>query len=215
MLDLATPIRKCNYTAHESKNMNTCLAILLALRCATGFCPQQDDIWQHVIVNPRLVQLRSITPSPNQLSIIRKALAARARVDRWSCAEGDEPDWVEKVTFDDLPISPTEPAILVEAGMGCARGGQGANGAMWVVQFKGNKLTFLATPEQKFSGWLYSIQPTTSHGFRDLVLGWHMRAGESNLFYFRFDGKSYRLFGSAQLLSDEHGAEKIVPTPAS
>jgi len=195
--------------------MSTCLAILLALLCPAGYCPQQDDIWQHVIVKTRLVQLRNITPSSKQLAIVQKALAARVQLDNWPCAEGGEPDWVEKVIFEDLPISPTEPAMLVEAGMGCARGGQGANGAMWVVQFKGNKLSFLATPEQKFNGWLYSIQPTTSHGLRDLVLGWHMSAGQSNLYYFRYDGKSYRLLGRAQLLFDEHGAGKIVPTPAS
>ena len=190
-------------------------ALLLTLFCLLGFFPQQSDIWQHVSAKPGSMQLSSITPSPEQLVIVRKALAARVGLDNWPCAEGDEPDWVEKVTFKELPVSTTEEVVLVEAGMGCARGGQGSNGAMWVFQFKGGKPTFLATPERKFNGWLYSIQPSTSHGFRDLVLGWHMSASESNLNYFRFDGKSYHLLGSAQLLVDEDGVAKIVPRPIS
>lgn len=133
------------------------------------------------------------------------------RLDSQPCAEGGEPDWVEKVTFEELPISNTEKAVLVEAGMGCARGGQGANGAMWVIRFKDDKLSFLATPEHQFSGWLYSIQPTTSHSLRDLVLGWHVSGRESNLGYFRFDGTSYRLRGTAQLLADDDGQLKILP----
>ena len=189
--------------------------VLLALLCSVGLSPQQDEIWRHVNVSTRTPQLKSIALSPKQLVVVRKALAARVRLDNWPCAQGDEPDWVNKVTFEELPISSTEQAVLAQAGMGCARGGQGANGAMWVLQFKGDKLAFLATPQQEFNGWLYSVQPTSSHGFRDLVLGWHVGAGESNLSYFRFDGKSYHLLGRAQLLFDEQYVGKIVPQPAS
>lgn len=189
------------------------LVVLLALLRSVGLSPQQDEIWQHVNVRAGTPQLKSITLSPKQLVVVRKALAARVRLDDWPCADGSEPDWADKVTFEELPISPTEHATLVQAGVGCARGGQGSNGAMWVVQFKDDELSFLATPQQKFNGWLYSIQPTTSHGFQDLVLGWHMSASEAILSYFRFDGKSYRLLSTAQLLSDQNDVGKIVPTP--
>ena len=101
--------------------------------------------------------------------------------------------------------------MLVEAGMGCARGGQGSNGAMWVVRFKTKKPVLLATPQKDFNGWLYSIQPSTSHGLRDLVLGWHMSAMETGLSYFRFDGRSYRLIGGALLTADADGNAKIIP----
>jgi hypothetical protein len=133
-------------------------------------------------------------------------------LDARSCADGGEPGWVEKVTFEELPVSAADQAVLVEAGAGCARGAQGANGAMWVLQFKGDELSFLATPEQKFSGWLYSVQSTTSHGLRDLVVGWHMSAGEADLSYFRFDGESYREIATAQLLSNDGRPARIVPT---
>jgi hypothetical protein len=86
---------------------------------------------------------------------------------------------------------------------------------MWVIRFQGDKFSFLATPEQQFNGWLYSIQRTTSHGFQDLVLGWHMSAFETNLSYFRFDGACYQLIGAATQLTDDNGAEKIIPQSVS
>ncbi len=103
--------------------------------------------------------------------------------------------------------------LLVEAGEGCARGGQGSNGAMWLIRFDGGKPTLLASPEDDFGGWLYSVQPTQSHGYRDVVLGWHMSAREAPLCYFRYDGKSYHLIGTAILRGDENGNETIVPDP--
>jgi hypothetical protein len=91
------------------------------------------------------------------------------------------------------------------------------NGAMWVIRFQGEKLLPLATPQQRFNGWLYSIQQTTSHGLRDLVLGWHMGGGETPLplSYFRFDGTSYHRIGAAIKTTNEDGIEKIIPKPAS
>jgi hypothetical protein len=169
---------------------------------------QQDDIWRNVSTEPD-VHLKTVTPTPPQLLMIRKALKAREELDVEACGD-EEPNWVEKVFLRELPISATEKALLVEAGEGCARGGQGSNGAMWVVRFEGDKLSFLATPEQKFEGWPYSIQPTTSHGLRDLVVGWHMSAAETNLSYFRFDGTSYHLVATAVRVYREEGA-KIVP----
>jgi hypothetical protein len=144
---------------------------------------------------------------------VKKTLFARARLDNWPCAEVRDPEWTETLKFEELPVSETEKIVLVEAGPGCARGAQGANGAMWIVRFQGDKLFFLATPQQQFNGWLYSIQQTTSHGFRDLVLGWHMGAGETDLSYFRFDGTSYKRVGAASQSRDADGTEKIIPKP--
>ena len=136
-------------------------------------------------------------------------------LDNWPCAEEDEDlEWTENLKFEELPVSAREKIVLVEAGTGCARGGQGSNGAMWIIRFQGDKSSFLATPEQQFNGWLYSIQQTSSHGFRDLVVGWHMSAGQNDLSYFRFDGTSYRRISAATHLTDEDGAEKIIPKPA-
>jgi hypothetical protein len=183
-------------------------SLLIALLSFLTLFPQKTDIWQHVPIEPAS-RPKTATPSPTQLVIIRKALKAREELDVEGCGD-EEPNWVDKVLFKEFPISETEKALLIEAGEGCARGGQGSNGAMWVVRFEGDKLSFLATPEQQFEGWLYSIQPTTSHGLRDLVLGWHMNAAETGLSYFRFDGSSYHSVATAVLVYGEDGA-KIVP----
>jgi len=179
--------------------------------------PQQSDIWRNVKADGVGTDLHAASLASRQIATIRSALAARVKLDSAPCAEGFEPDWTEKVTFGELPISTTGHIILVQAGPGCARGGQGANGAMWIVQFKGGKLSFLATPQHEFFGWLYSVQPTTSHGLRDLVLGWHMHAGRDGftLSYFRFDGALYRRIGAAHIVVDDNNVTRIVPDSAS
>jgi hypothetical protein len=183
--------------------------LLIALLSFLTLFPQKADVWKNVSTE-RTDQSKTVTPSPTQLVIIRKALKAREELDVEGCGD-EEPNWVENVLFRELPISETEKALLIEAGAGCARGGQGANGAMWVVRFAGDKISFLATPQQQFGGWLYSVQPDTTHGLRDLVLGWHMSAAETGLSYFRFDGTSYHSVATAVLLFDEKCAAKIVP----
>ena len=182
--------------------------LLIAFLSSLALFSQQADIWKNVSTDPA-DQPKTVTPSPQQLVPIRKALKAREELDVEACAD-EEPNWVDKVLFKEVPISETEKALLIEAGEGCARGGQGSNGAMWVLRFAGDKISFLATPEQKFEGWLYSVQPDTSHGLRDLVLGWHMSAAETGLSYFRFDRSSYHLVATAVRVYDEDGA-KIVP----
>jgi hypothetical protein len=176
--------------------------------------PAQTEIWEKV-GDYRPLNLKTYAASPAELVRVKKAIAGRAEVDKWNCAEEEGTEWTENLKFEELPVSVTNKIVLVEAGVGCARGGQGSNGAMWVIRFRSDKFSFLATPEQQFSGWLYSIQPTTSHGFRDLVLGWHMSAFETNLSYFRFDGACYQRIGAATKLTDENSSEKIIPKPVS
>ena len=170
---------------------------------------QETDIWQHVRTEKGAISLKPMTLTATQLANIKRALNGREQLDVESCAS-EEHNWVEKVSFEELPVSDAGMALLVEAGAGCARGGQGANGAMWVVRLDGDKVSFLATPEQSFDGFLYTIQPATSHGLRDLVLGWHISGSETGLGYFSFDGTSYRCVGKAELYVDGDGTRKIV-----
>ena len=189
-------------------------ALIVVLVYSLLSFPAQTDLWEKV-EGYRPLHLKTYAASPAELVRIKKALVARVGLDNWPCAEGSDSQWTENLKFEELPVSETEKIVLVEAGNGCARGGQGSNGAMWVIRFQGDKFSFLATPEQQFNGWLYSIQETTSHGFRDLVLGWHMSAFETDLSYFRFDGACYQLIGAATRVTDENGAEKIIPQPLS
>jgi hypothetical protein len=171
--------------------------------------PAQADLWQNVRDHDPMLRPKTYAPSQAQLVRVKKALAARVRLDKW-CGQDDR-EWTENLEFEELPVSVTEKIVLVEAGPGCARGAQGANGAMWLIRFQADKFSFLATPQQQFNGWLYSIQQTTSHGLRDLVLGWHMGGLECGLTYFRFDGKSYQRIATATQTTDPNGAEKIIP----
>jgi hypothetical protein len=81
---------------------------------------------------------------------------------------------------------------------------------MWLVRFDGLKPTLIASPQQGFEGWVYSIEPSSLNGYRDIILGWHMSAGEAALSYFRFDGKSYHSVSSATLRTDGD-TRRIVP----
>jgi hypothetical protein len=182
-------------------------ALILILHSLLCF-PGQTNVWYNVGAP---TQLKEYVPNKGQRVRVRKALVARVRLDNWPCAEGSDSQWTENLKFEELPVSATERVVLVEAGAGCAQGGQGSNGAMWVIRLHGRKLSFLATPQQQFNGWLYSIQPVTSHGFRDLVVGWHVSAAETGLSYFRFDGTSYQRISTATQITVENSAVKIIP----
>lgn len=81
---------------------------------------------------------------------------------------------------------------------------------MWLIRFDGDRPILLASPKE-FSGWLFSVQPSSSHGYSDIVLGWHMSAREANLIYFRFDGNAYHSISTATLQTDDQENQKIVP----
>ena len=101
--------------------------------------------------------------------------------------------------------------FLVEAGPGCARSGQGANGAMWVVRLEGRLAIILGGPEDGFEGYFYSIEPTASKRYRDIILGFHLGAAETGLGYYRFDSKSYHQIGSAILGRNGHDQWEVIP----
>ena len=84
---------------------------------------------------------------------------------------------------------------------------------MWLVRFSGETPQLVATPKDGFNGWIFAIQPSTSHGLRDIILGWSMGVDSGSLNYFKFDGKSYRAVGSATYTVDDNDKVKIVPIP--
>jgi len=185
----------------------------LWLALSTALCVQsgiaQSDAWQHV--GSHVTQkFASVTLPQSQRQSIIKLLKGRVSLDGWGCDSADE-EWLNGLSYDAIPLSPRGKVLLVEAGRGCARGGQGSNGAMWLIRFDGSHPTLLASPQQSFNGWIYSVEPTISKGYRDIVLGWHMSAFEADLSYFRFDGKSYRRISSATFRADGDGTQRIIP----
>ena len=128
----------------------------------------------------------------------------------WECGD-DRSDLIRGLKFEQIDLSADKPVTMVEAGAGCGRGGQGSNGAMWLIRFQGDEAVLLAGPAQSFNGWLYAVQAQQSHGYRDVVLGWHMSSREAGLSYFRFDGKLYRMIGTAKMTWDDNGNGTIAP----
>jgi len=187
-------------------------AIYLALFLSGSFATAQSSLWQHVTSTYHPPRLSAVSVSDSQHKAISRLLRRQGKGGLWEC-EGDELDeMLNGLTFEPIPLSPGRKILLVQAGQGCARGGQGANGAMWLVRFAGKTPVLLASPEEQFNGWLHSIQDSASHGYRDIVLGWHMSAFEADLSYFRFDGKTYRRIGTAVSTNDDGDRAKIVPS---
>jgi len=194
--------------------MRTQLApYIIVLSLIAASLPAQTGLWSKVS-NQYNFREKPIDLRPAEVDAIKAILKSRSQRDPWqSCI--DDVTWVDAVSFSAATLSPTRKTVLIEAGAGCARGGQGANGAMWIVELNGLHARLLASPKEDFSGWPYAIQPSGEHGYRDIVVGWHMSAAEADLTYFRFDGRSYRKIGSASLVDDGHGGSKIVPNDQS
>jgi len=190
--------------------------VKLALLIAIGFCAQsveaQASLWTSVLTNDVHFQpLKEVNPSDSQRRLIAAPLKARMAASHGWCAAFPSDEWLTNLRYSIIPVTTGREVWLVEAGEGCARGGQGSNGAMWLVRFDGGKPVLLASPEGDFGGYFRSIQETTSHGYKDIVLGWHMSASQTDLTYFRFDGQFYRLIARASVEFDDNGVGRIAP----
>lgn len=188
------------------------LAVGLALLVCSSFAFAQADVWKHVRPQPNY-ELGDAQISPARLEAIHKLMRAHRSSIGWECNGDDLTELLHGLTFKTIPLSERSETLLAEAGAGCARGGQGSNGAMWLIRFDGNTPVLIATPKGGFNGWIYSIEPTTNQGYHDVILGWHMGADQGGLNYFRFDGKSYRGVGSATYTIDDNDHWRIVPNP--
>jgi hypothetical protein len=188
------------------------LRLLFALVFSASTALAQSGLWSHVSPQDGPQQLQPASLSDAQLKSFARLLRQQKPGEIWECEAADLDELIKGLTFKSIPLSGKQNLVLAEAPAGCARGGQGANGAMWVIRFDGDKPALLAVPKD-FDGWLFSIRPTLNHGYPDIVTGWHMSGAEAGLSYFRFDGKSYHSIGGAKLETDDQQNQKIVPTP--
>ncbi len=173
----------------------------------------QGNLWDQVSPDFSPPHLSEARLSAQQKAAVGDLLR-RAPLGGWECGD-DLEELIKGLRYEQIQLSDNVPTVLVEAGAGCARGGQGANGAMWLIRLDGDTPVLLAGPDHDFNGWLFSIQPQEGHGYRDVVLGWHMSARETPLSYFRFDGKLYRLIGTATITWSDDGKATIAPAAKS
>ena len=155
--------------------------------------------------------VRKMHPPAAQAQRIRRLLQARMEADGWceGTDPGSEDDSTRNLTFERVTLGRL-PVLLVEAGVGCGRGGQGSNGEMWLFTFHGEQPVLLADPQHGFGGWWHSARAQRSHGMRDIIVGWHDSCCESGLVYFRFNGRGYRSVGSALMTTGNDGYERLV-----
>lgn len=170
----------------------------------------QDKLWQRVASrNTEGIKPKDVEISDSQAQSVIKPL--KSQRPPWTC-DVDEPngEWLENLLYRSVAVSATSTVLLVEAGRGCARGGQGSNGAMWLIRLNRRAAPdLLAGEEQDFGGFLYSIEPTMSKGYRDVIVGWHAGGGQTALTYFQFNGRTYKSISTATLTYDERGNPRI------
>ena len=191
------------------------LGLILALGLCALPAGAQAGIWDGVSTTYKRPETPAATLTEAQRAAVSRVLREPGEFGGWECSKDEVDAVIKDAQYEWIPVTDRQDVLLVESGAGCARGGQGANGAMWLIWMKGASAALIASPKDGFNGWLYSVQSPGSHGMREVVLGWHMGAREAGLSYFRFDGKRYKPAGSASLVSGEDGLGKIVPNAAT
>lgn len=161
--------------------------------------------WQRIVDVPKAGKLPPEQLTPAQRRALEQAIVASNTV--WDDCEDDN-DWPHAIVAHRVNLGPGH-FTLAEAGQGCARGGQGANGAMWLLRWDG------ATPVMlgDLDGWLDAVLPESSAGLHDVAVGWHSSADEYGLTLYRFNGKKYRLVDG----TDVHCAidtERCIASPS-
>ncbi|HEX7157833.1 MAG TPA: hypothetical protein VF214_02370 [Edaphobacter sp.] len=172
----------------------------------------QQNRWAEVTLD--LLQAKravALLPAAKKHSIERKIVLVAQR-DGWECTGKEEVDeLLHGLKYEWVPLKTDAKTVMVTSGQGCARGGQGANGAMWLFDVSDKTPVYLG----ELGGWGPGILGTNSDGYHDVVTGWHMSAVETGLAYYRFDGKAYRHIDGADAISDDDGNWKITPSKPS
>lgn len=176
---------------------------VLAVWLAPAVAQRVD--WTRVDINSARLnpRLRAAHLTPPQRRSVRRLLLADSPSEDSGC---DGAGWVDGVSFYRAPLGRAG-LVYASPGVGCMRGGQGANASLWLIDLAGPHPVLLAGSPQGFSGWGLGVQPHTSHGLHDFVTGWHNSAFSYTLTYYRFDGRHYRSQATQEITS----CDKQVP----
>lgn len=180
------------------------LLFVLVVCCVTALCAQDKELWRDFRFDDLQLKTSTARLESSQITAIRRLLKAQIKKDDW-CGPEDIQGVLQGLTFDEVPLKENSHIVRATAGIGCERGGQGANGGMWLFQVEGGKVQFLGG----LSGWGMAVQPAEISGFHDFVTGWHVSGRETGLGYYRFDGKVYKSISGASAFSDDNGVWRL------
>lgn len=168
--------------------------------------PTRSIDWQRIAdMQPQQLPAEQLTAA--QRHDLEQVIVASNTV--WDDCEDDN-DWPHGITVHRVNLGPGH-FTLAEAGPGCARSGQGANGAMWLLRWDAGKPVFLGDLDGGFRAAL----PQVSNGLHDVAVVWHNSAFEYGLTVYRFNGKGYHLVdGTTVHCNDNTGRCVAAPTGA-
>ena len=178
-----------------------CLVLGVFVGTATG----QDTVAQPKATNHfnwdwRRVQeldtkdsiLRSKRLSPAERTVLVDAIAAQLRPSMGDLEIRSERELRQvametRITLRDLNGDGNPEVIAQGAGMksGCSATG---NCPCWIFKRVNSRYSILLSGQAQ----TFTVQPTKTRGFHDIVLGLHASAFEAELTVYKFDGTSYR-----------------------
>ncbi|HTH53129.1 MAG TPA: hypothetical protein VL495_04200 [Edaphobacter sp.] len=189
-----------------------CALTMILFTAMCGLAPAQQNPWTQVTLDLLEKRLPPAHLTDSQKRNIEKQVSGIAQHDSWQCtSEEDLTELRKGLLYEEIPLKAAEKTVIVTSGVGCARGGQGANGAMWLFGVKANQIHYLG----ELSGWGPGVLSASHAGYRDLVTGWHMSAEETGLSYYRFNGKEYKRTDHADAVSSQDGSWKITPAQST
>jgi hypothetical protein len=181
--------------------------LLISLCFTLGLTAHSQTIdWQGIVQPNRQDHLTPASLTHSRAMHLKRMLLRKAKT--WESCEGDT-TWADSIKALRMPRD-FPGGMLIEANQGCARGGQGANGAMWLIRWRGDEPILLGN----LDGWFYRTLSTTSHGLPDVTTGWHMSSREWEITLYRFDGHLYQTAGGANVTCDDDGDGACVAHPS-
>jgi hypothetical protein len=141
------------------------IALVPALLATLLAGPAVAAPWSQLPAKLEAPQLPDAELSAAQLKSIAALLRAPGALGDWDCAPEEMDALVHGSRFQSVPLASPGTFVVAQAPAGCARGGQGSNGAMWLLRLDGDSPSLLATPGDGLDGCaaVLTTDPGTGH----------------------------------------------------
>jgi hypothetical protein len=184
------------------------LTLLLILFLPSLVARAQTGVWQQVHHPSKFPQLPFATLTKIQEQAV-------ARIIQHCCQgsfdekHGKSPQSILRcIDFQQIPLADKKEMVLIsEDETECFQPGTSDAVPMWIARLDGDRPVLLS--EDNLFGSLYSVEPTVSKGYHDLILYSHFGAGTTLLTYFQFNGKFYESVSQAMELCDDEDRCRI------